>query len=41
MEDYFDKLMRRRHVSDTGVIDLPRRNFEDVIQHHVRSEEDY
>ena len=33
--------MRRRHESATGVINLPRRNFEDVLRHHVRNEEDY
>lgn len=41
IEEYFDKLMRRRHESDTGVINLPRRNFEDVMNQYVKTEEDY
>ena len=41
VEEYFDKLMRRRHESDTGVINLPRRNFEDVMTHYVKTEDDY
>ena len=41
IEAYFDKLMRRRQESDKGVINLPRHNFEDVMNHHVKTEEDY
>ena len=41
IEEYFDKLMKRRHESETGVINLPRRNFEDVLNKYVKSEEDY
>ncbi len=41
IEAYFEKLMRRRHTSETGVIDMPRRNLEDVIKGHVHTEEDY
>ncbi len=41
LEIYFDKLMRRRNATESGVIDLPRRNFEDVLKRHVHTEEDY
>ena len=41
IQAYFDKLMRRRHESDKGVVDLPRRNFEDILKRHVHTEEDY
>ena len=41
IEMYFDKLMRRRNETPTGFIDLPRRNFEDILKHHVHTEEDY
>ena len=41
VEGYFDKLMRRRRESSRGAIDLPRRNFEDVLKGHVRTEDDY
>lgn len=41
VEAYFDKVMRRRHESEGGAINMPRRNFEDVLRHHVHSEESY
>ena len=41
IEAYFEKLMRRRYTTESGVIDLPRRNLEDVLNHHVETEEDY
>ena len=41
IEVYFDKLMRRRRETETGVINLPRKNFEDVLNHYVSTEEDY
>lgn len=41
IEGYFDKVMRRRHESEGGAIDMPRRNFEDVLHHYVHNEDDY
>ena len=41
IENYFDKLMRRRPESEQGVINLPRKNFEDVMNNYVHTEEDY
>lgn len=41
IESYFERLMRRRPVSDTGVINLPRRNFEDILKNHVNTGDDY
>ena len=41
VEEYFDKLMRRGRETEKGVIDLPRRNFEDVLRDHVHTEQDY
>ena len=41
VEVYFNKLMQRRRETETGVINLPRRNFEDIMNHHVKTEEDY
>ncbi len=41
LEIYFDKLMRRRNATESGVIDLPRRNFEDILKRHVHTDEDY
>ena len=41
IEAYFEKLMRRRYETETGVIDLPRRNFEDVLSNHVKTKDDY
>ena len=32
--------MRRRREND-GVINLPRRNFEDVMHHYVKTDTDY
>ena len=39
--EYFEKLMKRRHFTEKGVINLPRRNFEDILKLHVQTEEDY
>ena len=33
--------MRRRPESATGVINLPRKNFDDVMNNYVHTEEDY
>lgn len=33
--------MRRRPESEQGVINLPRKNFEDVMNNYVQTEEDY
>lgn len=33
--------MKRRRESANGVIDLPKANFEDVLNDHVHTEEDY
>jgi len=41
IEEYFEKLMRRRRENSTGFINLPRRNFEDVLNKHVKTETDY
>lgn len=41
VEVYFSKLMQRRRETETGVINLPRRNFEDIMNHHVNTEKDY
>ena len=41
LTQYFDNLMHRRREGENGVIDLPRRNFEEVLQHHVHTDEDY
>ena len=41
IEAYFDKLMRRRPESARGSINLPRRNFEDILRHHVHTADDY
>ena len=41
LTEYFDNLMHRRREGENGVIDLPRRNFEEILQHHVHTEEDY
>ena len=41
ISDYFERLMRRRHESAAGHINMPRRNFDDVMKNHVHTEEDY
>lgn len=33
--------MRRRPESEKGVINLPRKNFEDVLKNHISTEQDY
>ena len=38
---YFDQLIKRRPESANGVVNLPRANFDDIVNDHVHTEEDY
>ena len=41
VEQYFEGLMKRRPESSSGVLNLPRANFDDILRDHVHTEEDY